>query len=66
LARYYLATFTLRLQKFAGKAPNQNNPGRGLEMAAVIVMAAALLRELVLAAPTKYYLNSKIKKPFSF
>ncbi|MDB5136164.1 MAG: outer rane beta-barrel protein [Mucilaginibacter sp.] len=29
LSRYYLATFTLRLQKFAGKAPNQNNPGRG-------------------------------------
>lgn len=26
LARYYLATFTLRLQKFAGKAPNQD-PG---------------------------------------
>jgi hypothetical protein len=24
LARYYLATFTLRLQKFAGKAPSQN------------------------------------------
>lgn len=24
LARYYLATFTLRLQKFAGKAPTQN------------------------------------------
>jgi Outer membrane protein beta-barrel family/CarboxypepD_reg-like domain len=30
LSRYYLATFTLRLQKFAGKAPTQNNPGRGL------------------------------------
>jgi hypothetical protein len=29
LSRYYLATFTLRLQKFAGKAPTQNNPGRG-------------------------------------
>ena len=29
LSRYYLATFTLRLQKFAGKAPNQNNPDRG-------------------------------------
>ena len=28
LARYYLATFTLRLQKFAGKAPAQN-PGGG-------------------------------------
>jgi hypothetical protein len=28
LSRYYLATFTLRLQKFAGKAPTQNNPGR--------------------------------------
>jgi hypothetical protein len=28
LSRYYLATFTLRLQKFAGKAPNQNNPDR--------------------------------------
>ncbi len=28
LARYYLATFTLRLQKFAGKAPAQN-PDRG-------------------------------------
>ncbi|MDB5023125.1 MAG: outer rane beta-barrel protein [Mucilaginibacter sp.] len=28
LARYYLATFTLRLQKFAGKAPTQN-PDRG-------------------------------------
>ena len=27
LARYYLATFTLRLQKFAGKAPA--DPGRG-------------------------------------
>ncbi|MGZ3871869.1 MAG: outer membrane beta-barrel protein [Mucilaginibacter sp.] len=26
LARYYLATFTLRLQKFAGKAPVQNDP----------------------------------------
>jgi hypothetical protein len=24
LSRYYLATFTLRLQKFAGKAPTQN------------------------------------------
>ncbi len=24
LSRYYLATFTLRLQKFAGKAPAQN------------------------------------------
>ncbi len=30
LSRYYLATFTLRLQKFAGKAPTQNNPERGL------------------------------------
>ena len=29
LARYYLATFTLRLQKFAGKAPTQNPDGRG-------------------------------------
>ncbi|HJP63594.1 MAG TPA: outer membrane beta-barrel protein [Mucilaginibacter sp.] len=29
LSRYYLATFTLRLQKFAGKAPTQN-PDRGL------------------------------------
>lgn len=28
LSRYYLATFTLRLQKFAGKAPTQNAPGR--------------------------------------
>ncbi|MGZ3833805.1 MAG: outer membrane beta-barrel protein [Mucilaginibacter sp.] len=28
LSRYYLATFTLRLQKFAGKAPTQN-PDRG-------------------------------------
>ncbi|HWD90274.1 MAG TPA: TonB-dependent receptor [Mucilaginibacter sp.] len=30
LSRYYLATFTLRLQKFAGKAPTQNidNGGR--------------------------------------
>jgi hypothetical protein len=28
LARYYLATFTLRLQKFAGKAPTEN-PDRG-------------------------------------
>ncbi len=27
LARYYLATFTLRLQKFAGKAPTRDNPG---------------------------------------
>ncbi|MDP9047537.1 MAG: outer membrane beta-barrel protein [Bacteroidota bacterium] len=27
LARYYLATFTLRLQKFAGKAPAQDGPG---------------------------------------
>ena len=25
LARYYLATFTLRLQKFAGKVPTQDN-----------------------------------------
>jgi hypothetical protein len=25
LGRYYLATFTLRLQKFAGRAPTQNN-----------------------------------------
>ena len=29
LARYYLATFTLRLQKFAGKAPTQNPGVRG-------------------------------------
>lgn len=29
LSRYYLATFTLRLQKFAGKAPAQSNPERG-------------------------------------
>jgi len=29
LGRYYLATFTFRLQKFAGKAPNQNGR-RGL------------------------------------
>jgi hypothetical protein len=29
LGRYYLATFTYRLQKFAGKAPNQNNRQRG-------------------------------------
>ncbi len=30
LARYYLLTFTLRLQKFAGKAPTQNgDPSRG-------------------------------------
>jgi hypothetical protein len=27
LARYYLATFTLRLQKFAGKVPTQQGPG---------------------------------------
>jgi len=27
LGRYYLATFTLRLQKFAGKAPTNNNQG---------------------------------------
>lgn len=27
LARYYLATFTLRLQKFAGKAPQQQDQG---------------------------------------
>ena len=29
LARYYLATFTLRLQKFAGKAPTQDPGMRG-------------------------------------
>jgi len=29
LARYYLATFTLRLQKFAGKVPTQDNGIRG-------------------------------------
>jgi len=31
LSRYYLLSFTLRLQKFAGKAPTQNfdRPGRG-------------------------------------
>ncbi len=29
LARYYLATFTLRLQKFAGKAPTQGPGQRG-------------------------------------
>jgi hypothetical protein len=29
LARYYLATFTLRLQKFAGKAPTQGPGTRG-------------------------------------
>lgn len=29
LGRYYLATFTLRLQKFAGKAPTQNQDRRG-------------------------------------
>ncbi|WP_428327643.1 outer membrane beta-barrel protein [Mucilaginibacter sp.] len=29
LARYYLATFTLRLQKFAGKAPTQDPATRG-------------------------------------
>jgi hypothetical protein len=29
LARYYLATFTLRLQKFAGKAPDQGSGIRG-------------------------------------
>jgi hypothetical protein len=29
LARYYLATFTLRLQKFAGKAPTQDPSTRG-------------------------------------
>jgi len=29
LARYYLATFTLRLQKFAGKAPTQEPGSRG-------------------------------------
>jgi hypothetical protein len=29
LARYYLATFTLRLQKFAGKAPTQQPGTRG-------------------------------------
>ena len=29
LARYYLATFTLRLQKFAGKAPNTDPGQRG-------------------------------------
>jgi hypothetical protein len=29
LARYYLATFTLRLQKFAGKAPSQDPGTRG-------------------------------------
>ena len=28
LSRYYLATFTLRLQKFAGKRPSLNNPER--------------------------------------
>ncbi|MDF2434453.1 MAG: hypothetical protein JWP44_4084, partial [Mucilaginibacter sp.] len=27
LSRYYLATFTLRLEKFAGKRPDQNSPG---------------------------------------
>jgi hypothetical protein len=27
LGRYYLLTFTLRLQKFAGKAPTQDQPG---------------------------------------
>jgi hypothetical protein len=27
LARYYLATFTLRLEKFAGKVPDQRGPG---------------------------------------
>jgi hypothetical protein len=31
LSRYYLLSFTLRLQKFSGKAPTQNfdRPGRG-------------------------------------
>jgi hypothetical protein len=29
LSRYYLATFTLRLQKFAGKVPTQDNGIRG-------------------------------------
>jgi hypothetical protein len=29
LSRYFLATFTLRLQKFAGKAPAQTDPSRG-------------------------------------
>ncbi len=29
LSRYYLATFTLRLQKFAGKAPTQGPGMRG-------------------------------------
>ena len=29
LARYYLATFTLKLQKFAGKAPTQDIRGNG-------------------------------------
>ncbi len=29
LSRYYLATFTLRLQKFAGKVPTQDNGVRG-------------------------------------
>jgi hypothetical protein len=29
LSRYYLATFTLRLQKFAGKTPTQDNGIRG-------------------------------------
>ena len=29
LSRYYLATFTLRLQKFAGKAPTQDPGMRG-------------------------------------
>ena len=27
LSRYYLATFTLRLQKFAGKVPTRDEPG---------------------------------------
>jgi len=29
LSRYYLATFTIRLQKFAGKAPVQQDSPRG-------------------------------------